>query len=198
MLGCRRDDERVADDGEVRLTRRAMLLGTAASVVALLAGCGRGSAPSAASTGPATFDPQRAPALPELASMEPEYVEDARTFLVAVPPALRARARALLASEVHEGVEAGLLGLFDVCPSDQIQLRFCETSRWFDCPACGSKFDTLGGYRAGPAPRGMAMFGLSVGDEPDREVSIRRHPELPGLPRDAHLATIEPAGPFCF
>ena len=174
-----------------------MLLGTAASAVALLAGCGRDSASSAASTPPVTFDPERAPALPELASMEPEYVEDARTFLVAIPPALRARARALLPPEVHEGLEAGLLGLSDVCPTDQIQLRFCQTSRWYDCPACGSKFDTIGGYRAGPAPRGMTMFGLSIGDEPDRDVSIRRHPELPGLARTARLAEVERAGPFC-
>lgn len=187
----------MADDGEVRLTRRAMLLGTAGFAVALLTGCGRGSASPAASTPPVAFDPERAPALPELASMEPEFVDDARTFLVAIPPALRARARALLPPEVHEGLDAGLLGLSDVCPFDQIQLRFCETAAWFNCPACGSLFNIVGDQQGGPAPRGMTMFGLSIGDEPDREVSIRRHPELPGLARGARLAEVERAGPFC-
>lgn len=196
MPVSRRDDARVTGDGEVRLTRRALVVGAAASAVALLAGCGRGSAPSAASE-TATFDPERPPAMPELASMEPEYVEDARTFLVAVPPALRSRARALLPPEVHEGLDAGLLGLSDVCPSDGIQLRFCESSRWFDCPACGSMFDIVGAARAGPAPRGMTMFGLSIGDPPERAVSIRRHPELPGLARASFLAAQDPSGPFC-
>jgi hypothetical protein len=189
-------DGAVVDEGAGRLTRREVLWASAVSAVVLLSGCGRGSS-SSATTPPVTFDPEDAPTVPDLGEMTPEHVEDARTFLVAVPPALRARARGLLPPEVHEGVDSGLLGLSDVCPSDQIQLRFCETSRWFNCPACGSMFDILGGYRAGPASRGMTMFGLSIGDPPDRNVSIRRHPELAGLARDAHLAAQEPSGPFC-
>lgn len=186
----------MVDEAAGRLTRRDVLWGAAASALAVLAGCGQRSSSSSEATPPATFDSDDPPVVDGLGGMTPEHVEDARTFLVAVPPALRARARALLPPEVHEGLDAGLLGLSDVCPADQVQLRFCETSRWFNCPACGSMFDILGGARAGPAPRGMTMLGLSVGDPPDREVSIRS-PDLPGLARDSFLAVQEPSGPFC-
>ena len=177
-------------------TRRAFLAGAASTVALLLSGCGRGD--TAASATPTTaFRPERAPTVPGLSEMEPRFVEDARAYLVGVPPVLRERARALLPPEVHRGVDAGLLALSDVCPSDQLQLRFCETSRWFACPGCGSMFDILGAWRAGPAPRGMTMFGLAITDDADREVSVVRHPKVPGLPNGTRLAAHEPAGPFC-
>lgn len=43
----------------------------------------------------------------------------------------------------------------------------------------------------------MTMFGLSVTDDADQEVSVVRHPELPGVARGTRLAVQEPAGPFC-
>ena len=177
------------------LSRRGFLAGTAGTIALLLTACGRSD--GAASPPPTSaVDPKAAPDVPTLSEMEPQFVEEARAYLVGIPGALLPRARSLLAPEQHVGLEAGLLALSDVCPSDQVQVRFCESSRWFECPACGSKFDILGAFRAGPAPRGMTMYRVSISGAM-RDVSVETPPEIPGLPNGTRLAAQEPAGPFC-
>lgn len=41
-------------------------------------------------------------------------------------------------------------------------IHFCKTSRWFEDPAHGEKFDRLGYYTLGPAPRGMDRVAVKV------------------------------------
>ena len=69
---------------------------------------------------------------------------------------------------------------------------YCRSSGWFEDPAHDTKFDRLGNYELGPAPRGLDRLATLVQDgvvwvNPD-EVTL-------GAPRGSH--DIKPTGPFC-
>jgi hypothetical protein len=70
---------------------------------------------------------------------------------------------------------------------------YCATSTWFEDAAHGSKFDTLGRYALGPAPRGLDRLPTIV-----RNGTVLVDPSrtLSGSPRGAENL-IPPAGPFC-
>jgi len=70
---------------------------------------------------------------------------------------------------------------------------YCRSSMWFEDAADGDKFDRLGNYVLGPAPRGLDRLATLVEDgvvwvNPD-EVTL-------GPPRGSHRVK-PPAGPFC-
>jgi hypothetical protein len=71
-------------------------------------------------------------------------------------------------------------------------VEFCPSSGWFEDPAHGSKFDRLGRYELGPAPRGLERMASIVADGVLRvaptEITL-------GPPRGEKAAA--PAGPFC-
>jgi hypothetical protein len=71
-------------------------------------------------------------------------------------------------------------------------VEYCPSSDWFEDPAHGSKFDRLGRYELGPAPRGLDRMASIVADgvvwvDPT-EITL-------GPPREEKAAA--PAGPFC-
>jgi Rieske Fe-S protein len=174
------------------LDRRQFLLGAVAAAAAVAGACGRTRELPLTKASIGHVAPPAAP--PDLDTNEPEYVEAARAFLVTVPPAVVARARALLPPETRIGLDHGLLALSERCPSDGLQLKHCPTSAWFECPGCGSQFDALGDKTGGPAPQGMSLHGISVeGDV----VSIVAKPRLDGLPFDVRLVDHPAAGPHC-
>jgi cytochrome b6-f complex iron-sulfur subunit len=39
---------------------------------------------------------------------------------------------------------------------------WCATSQWFECPCHGSQYNRVGEKKAGPAPRGLDRFAVSV------------------------------------
>jgi len=71
-------------------------------------------------------------------------------------------------------------------------VEYCPSSDWFEDPAHGSKFDRLGRYELGPAPRGLDRMATVVLEgvvwvDPT-EITL-------GPPRGEAAAA--PAGPFC-
>jgi len=71
-------------------------------------------------------------------------------------------------------------------------VEYCPSSDWFEDPAHGSKFDRLGRYELGPAPRGLDRMRTVVLEgvvwvDPT-EITL-------GPPRGEKAAA--PAGPFC-
>ncbi len=71
-------------------------------------------------------------------------------------------------------------------------VKYCPSSGWFEDPAHGSKFDRLGRYELGPAPRGLDRMASLVLEgivwvDP-AEITL-------GPPRGEQAAA--PAGPFC-
>lgn len=86
----------------------------------------------------------------------------ARVFLINVPAAKS------LVSGTGETVAdpgADVLALYRKCPHLGCQIpALCDASKWFECLCHGSKYTILGEKRAGPAPRGMDRFDVTVAD----------------------------------
>jgi Rieske Fe-S protein len=69
---------------------------------------------------------------------------------------------------------------------------YCRSSGWFEDPVHGTKFDRLGNYELGPAPRGLDRLAVLV---QDGVVWVNPNRVTPGPPRGSqHL---KPSGPFC-
>ena len=120
----------------------------------------------------------------------PQYNAEAQAYLVAVPERVRERALALLPDKVHAGVRAGLLALSEKCPHDQTRMPYCESSRWFECPRCGAKFNALGDKTAGPAPASMSLHAVEIG--PNKVVSSWRASPSRACPSAPRWATSPP------
>ena len=69
---------------------------------------------------------------------------------------------------------------------------YCRSSGWFEDPAHGTKFDRLGDYGLGPAPRGLDRLATLV---QDGVVWVNPNEVTPGPPRGT--PDIKPTGPFC-
>ena len=63
---------------------------------------------------------------------------------------------------VLNGMENGLVALYQKCPHLGCRVPECKSSQWFECPCHGSQYDRVGEKKAGPAPRGMDRFGITV------------------------------------
>lgn len=72
-------------------------------------------------------------------------------------------------------------------------VELCATSMWFEDAAHGSKFDQLGRYALGPAPRGLDRLPTIVRDG---VVLVDPTRTLLGPPR-GEGGVEPPAGPFC-
>jgi hypothetical protein len=71
-------------------------------------------------------------------------------------------------------------------------VEYCPSSDWFEDPAHGSKFDRLGRYELGPAPRGLDRMASIVADG----VVWVDPTEITLGPARGEMAAA-PAGPFC-
>jgi cytochrome b6-f complex iron-sulfur subunit len=86
----------------------------------------------------------------------------ARVFFVNVPAA-----KGLVEGSVQTVADPGaeVIALYRKCPHLGCQVpALCDASKWFECLCHGSKYTILGEKRAGPAPRGMDSFGVSLAD----------------------------------
>jgi cytochrome b6-f complex iron-sulfur subunit len=92
------------------------------------------------------------------------YKPEARTWLTAYPADALPKARAAYATQpsVLAGMEAGVVALYQKCPHLGCRVPECKSSQWFECPCHGSQYNRVGEKKAGPAPRGMDRFGVSV------------------------------------
>jgi hypothetical protein len=72
-------------------------------------------------------------------------------------------------------------------------VELCATSMWFEDAAHGSKFDQLGRYALGPAPRGLDRLPTIV---LDGVVLVDPTHTLLGPPREEG-GVEPPSGPFC-
>ena len=103
-----------------------------------------------------------ATALPAWISGQPFSFGKARAFLVNVPAA-----KALVDGSGESFADPGseVLALYRKCPHLGCQIpSLCEQSHWVECLCHGSKYTILGEKRAGPAPRGMDSFAVTIVD----------------------------------
>ena len=90
--------------------------------------------------------------------------------------------------------QGGLRALYQKCPHLGCRVPFCSSSQQFECPCHGSVYNVIGEYLAGPAPRGMDRFEISI--ENDR-VMVDTGALVEGPPRGELTGPSEPTGPSC-
>ena len=88
----------------------------------------------------------------------------------------------------------GIMPLYQRCVHLGCRVPYCGSSRWFECPCHGSKYNGAGEYKLGPAPRGMDRFKLEI---TDGNVVVDTSEVVLGPPRGADTIDQPPQGPFC-
>lgn len=120
-------------------------------------------------------------------SVVPVFVPEARAYLVPAPATL---------SEQFSGapvVAGGLMALFQRCVHLGCRVPWCATSVGFECPCHGSKYNVIGEYFDGPAPRNLDRFAVEVvGDR-----FIVRTGTIIESSRAPSLSVNYPQGPSC-
>ena len=95
-----------------------------------------------------------------------------------------------------EGVTTdGIMPLYQRCVHLGCRVPFCQQSQWFECPCHGSKYNTAGEYKLGPAPRGLDRFKVEVTETGD--VLVDTAEQILGPPRGTDTIKDPPSGPFC-
>ncbi|HEX6330224.1 MAG TPA: Rieske 2Fe-2S domain-containing protein [Actinomycetota bacterium] len=89
----------------------------------------------------------------------------------------------------------GVMPLYQRCVHLGCRVPFCKQSQWFECPCHGSKYNTAGEYKLGPAPRGLDRFRIEITDAGD--VLVDTSVVVPGPPRGTDTLQRPQAGPFC-
>ncbi len=89
----------------------------------------------------------------------------------------------------------GIMPLYQRCVHLGCRVPFCGSSKWFECPCHGSKYNEAGEYKLGPAPRGMDRFKVTIGG--DGTVTVDTSAVVLGPPRGTDTTDQPPQGAFC-
>ena len=87
-----------------------------------------------------------------------------------------------------------LFALSQKCPHLGCHVPFCESSGRFECPCHGSIYDLAGEYIAGPAPRGMDRYEVTLDGQ---NVVVDTSVLKTGPARGAKNFLTPPKGPSC-
>jgi cytochrome b6-f complex iron-sulfur subunit len=117
----------------------------------------------------------------------PLFIPEARAYLVPAPDQL---------SEQFEGKSVaaeGLMALYMRCVHLGCRVPWCAPSQGFECPCHGSKYNSIGEYFAGPAPRNLDRFVIEV-----RGANLWiRTGTIIETPRAPERSVVYPQGPSC-
>ncbi|MDH3261867.1 MAG: Rieske 2Fe-2S domain-containing protein [Acidimicrobiia bacterium] len=92
-------------------------------------------------------------------SVQPLFIPDARAYIMPFDEA---------AGPQFEGkgvVAGGLTALWQKCVHLGCRVPWCSSSQGFECPCHGSKYNAVGEYQAGPAPRNLDRFVVEVTED---------------------------------
>ena len=93
------------------------------------------------------------------------------------------------------GLEAGVGALYQKCQHLGCRVPECKSSQWFECPCHGSQYNRAGEKKAGPAPRGMDRFAVTVSASGD--VVIDTSIVFAGAPIGTNTTGQEAECPHC-
>lgn len=128
------------------------------------------------------------------ANREPVYVAEARTWLSAYPEDAVGKAKEAYTGAVLAGMEQGVVALYQKCPHLGCRVPWCKSSQWFECPCHGSQYNRVGEKKAGPAPRGLDRFSVSVDGG---VVVVDTQQVIQGPPIGTNTTGQEQEGPHC-
>jgi cytochrome b6-f complex iron-sulfur subunit len=123
------------------------------------------------------------------------YAPGARTWITEYPADALPAARAVYQENILSGMEQGIVALYQKCPHLGCRVPDCPTSGWFECPCHGSQYNRVGEKKAGPAPRGMDRFPVSVAANGD--VTVDTGTVVSGPPIGTNTTGQEAEGPHC-
>lgn len=61
-------------------------------------------------------------------------------------------------------IQGAIVAISEKCTHLGCRVPYCAQSNQFECPCHGSYFNRAGEYRAGPAPRGMDRYPITIDD----------------------------------
>lgn len=122
-------------------------------------------------------------------TITPFYMPSAKAWIVPVD------ADAFEDSQFTENqtVAEGLAALWQKCVHLGCAVPWCQSSQGFECPCHGSKYNSIGEYEAGPAPRNLDRFEVEV----DKGELIIRTGDIIGSERAQTKSVKYPQGVFC-
>jgi len=126
---------------------------------------------------------------------QPFYVPQGRFYIQPFPVEDVSKAQKIYSASIVEGMQSGLVALYQKCVHLGCRVPWCQSSQWFECPCHGSKYSRVGEYKAGPAPRGLDRFALSVGSNGD--VVVDTSQVILGPPRGTDTTGQGQDGPHC-
>jgi cytochrome b6-f complex iron-sulfur subunit len=91
-------------------------------------------------------------------------------------------------------VAEGLMAIYQRCAHLGCRVPFCQSSKWFECPCHGSKYNLAGEYELGPAPNGLQRFPVKIDNG---NLLVDTGTLNPGPPRGTDTIHEPPQGPFC-
>ncbi len=100
------------------------------------------------------------------------YAPDGRAWITEYPADALPKAEAIY-PEQRPGRHGrpGIVALYQKCPHLGCRVPSCVTSQWFECPCHGSQYNQVGEKKAGPAPRGMDRFPITIAGNGDVTVN---------------------------
>ncbi|MFZ4720108.1 MAG: ubiquinol-cytochrome c reductase iron-sulfur subunit [Ilumatobacteraceae bacterium] len=124
------------------------------------------------------------------------YSSSARSYLTQYPAEAVPKAKGIKEYQLLlPGMEEGIVALYQKCPHLGCRVPECKSSQWFECPCHGSQYNRVGEKKAGPAPRGMDHFVVTVGATGD--VVIDTSTVMTGAPIGTNTTGQEAEGPHC-
>ena len=113
-------------------------------------------------------------------SVIPAFIPEARAYVL---PFSETSAGA---SQFTDGstIAGGLVAVYQRCVHLGCRVPWCNSSQGFECPCHGSKYNMVGEYYAGPAPRNLDRFVVNVSSSGKLIIdtgTIIESPRAPGL-----------------
>lgn len=121
-------------------------------------------------------------------SITPVFIPEARAYLVPAPPTISAQ------FEGRNVDGGGVMALYQRCVHLGCRVPWCQPSQGFECPCHGSKYNGIGEYFGGPAPRNLDRFVVEVSDAGDLIIKTGTIIETP---RAIDKSVDYPKGPSC-
>ena len=88
----------------------------------------------------------------------------------------------------------GFMALYQKCVHLGCRVPWCASSRWFECPCHGSRYNRWGEYQFGPAPRGLDRFNVV---EEGGQIVVDTSTIITGPPRGGGVLNQSPEGAHC-
>ena len=122
------------------------------------------------------------------------YYPEGRMWITAYPASALEKARAVYSSAELAGMEAGVIALYQKCVHLGCRVPSCATSKWFECGCHGSYYNAAGEKKAGPAPRGLDRFAMTVSGG---SLTVDTGAIIQGPPIGTNTTGQEAEGPHC-